>query len=169
MKYPAHPVRQPIFTSTKSYYNFPCAHRQHKHDGNCALIHGYSREFHFQFGCHQRDKNGFVVDYGKLKEIKRWLEDKFDHTLLLNQDDPFIDTFRDLAQQGVCKLIEMPAGVGMEATAEWVFFEVDKMLNESTDGRCFLIEVRACENDKNSSIFRPIRNLETNEVEDYFC
>ena len=30
------------FTSTKSYYNFPCAHRQYRHDGNCHLIHGYS-------------------------------------------------------------------------------------------------------------------------------
>lgn len=160
-------MHQPVFTSTKSYYNFPCAHRQHKHDGNCALIHGYSRSFHFLFGCNQRDKNGFVVDYGKLKTVKWWLEDKFDHTLLLNEDDPFIETFRDLASQGVCKLIEMPAGVGMEATAEWVFFEVQKILDEETKGRCWLVQVECCENDKNSSIFRPQRCPTTNEVLDY--
>jgi 6-pyruvoyltetrahydropterin/6-carboxytetrahydropterin synthase len=160
-------IRQPVFSSTKSYYNFPCAHRQHKHDGNCALIHGYSRSFHFLFGCYQRDKNGFVVDYGKLKEVKFYLEKTFDHTLLLNEDDPFIETFRDLAKQGVCNLVEMPAGVGMEATAEMVFQVVDKIVQDNTEGRAFLIQAEACENDKNSSIFRPQRCPNTNKVLDY--
>ena len=52
----------PEFTSTKSFYNFPCAHRQHKHDGNCHLIHGYSRSFHFVFGAQTMTKEGFLVD-----------------------------------------------------------------------------------------------------------
>ena len=43
-------VTEECFTSTKSFWNFPCAHRQYKHDGNCHLIHGYSRSFHFVFG-----------------------------------------------------------------------------------------------------------------------
>ena len=43
-------VTEECFTSTKSFWNFPCAHRQYRHDGNCHLIHGYSRSFHFVFG-----------------------------------------------------------------------------------------------------------------------
>ncbi len=31
-------VTEECFTSTKSYYNFPCAHRQYRHEGNCHLI-----------------------------------------------------------------------------------------------------------------------------------
>ena len=50
----------PEFTSTKSFYNFPCAHRQHKHEGNCHLIHGYSRSFHLVFGAQTMTKEGTI-------------------------------------------------------------------------------------------------------------
>ena len=37
------------FTSSKTYRNLPCAHRQWKHEGHCAYIHGYSRQYTFHF------------------------------------------------------------------------------------------------------------------------
>lgn len=143
-----------LFTSTKTFNNFPCAHRQYKHDGNCALIHGYSRSFHFVFGCNQLSKEGFVVDYGNLKDLKSHLEYMYDHTLLLEEDDPYIDVFKDLEKKGVCKLRTQPMGVGMEATAKYLCEYADKLIREKTKGRAWVISVEARENDKNSSIYR---------------
>ncbi len=143
----------PVFTSTKTFSNYPCAHRQFRHEGNCRLIHGYSRSFHFVFGAHTLDKCGFAVDFGKLKWLRDHLDYMFDHTLLLCEDDPVFKEMQLLEQQGVCALRTMPYGVGMEATAQYLCEYVDMRLREDTRGRCWVISVEARENDKNSAIY----------------
>lgn len=140
-------------TSTKTFSNYPCAHRQWRHDGDCKLIHGYSRSFHFVFGAKVLDKCGFTVDFGKLKKIKQVLDDHFDHTLLLNADDPEFSLFRELEERGVCRLRTIPYGIGMEGTAQWLCEVSDKILRTETKGRCWVVSVEARENDKNSAIF----------------
>lgn len=144
---------QTEFRSTKSFWNYPCAHRQWTHEGNCRLIHGYSRSFHFTFGAATRDKCGFVVDYGDLDWLKDWLSFMFDHTLLLDGEDPHLDTFVELDRQGVCALRVMPRGVGMESTSEYICEYADPILRGKTRGRCWIISVESRENDKNSSIY----------------
>ena len=59
-----------IYTSTKTYRNLPCAHRQWKHDGHCAYVHGYSREYTFYFEARSLDQHGWVVGFGDLKELE---------------------------------------------------------------------------------------------------
>ena len=66
------------YTSTKTYRNLPCAHRQWKHDGHCAYIHGYSREYTFHFEAMSFDKHGWVVGFGDLKKLKEYLVDMYD-------------------------------------------------------------------------------------------
>lgn len=139
--------------STKSYYDYPCAHRQYLHDGNCALIHGYSRSFYFKFGAHNLDKCGFAVDYGKLKWLKSHLDYMFDHTLLLVEGDPELAIFKDLESRGACALRLMPYGVGMEGTAQYLCEYTDEKLRRETKGRCWVISVESRENPKNSSIY----------------
>lgn len=141
------------YISTKTYTNLPCAHRQWRHDGNCKLVHGYSRSLHFIFGAHTLNKCGFAVDFGDLGWLKDWLEHMFDHTLLLNEDDPQLPAFRELEQAGACDIRLMPYGVGMEGTAEYVCEYVDNELRERTGGRCWVVQVEARENDKNSAIY----------------
>lgn len=141
------------FTSTKTYSNYPCAHRQWRHDGNCKLIHGYSRSFHFVFGAKTLDKCGFVVDFGDLDWLKYQLDYTFDHTLLLAREDPEWDLFAELERRGVCALRTIPTGVGMEGTAEWLCEYADARLRAATKGRCWVISVEARENDKNSAIY----------------
>ena len=58
------------YTSTKTYRNLPCAHRQWKNEGHCSFVHGYSREFIFHFASNELDKHGWVVDFGGLKDLK---------------------------------------------------------------------------------------------------
>ena len=59
-------------------------------------MHGYSREFTFWFESSTRDENGFVMEFGALKPLKAWLDQQFDHTLLLDTSDPLIPQFRDI-------------------------------------------------------------------------
>lgn len=79
------------FTCTKEFKDFPFAHRQPNHKGHCSLIHGHNWSFSITFVCDKLDENLFVVDFGELKWVKAWLEEKFDHTLVLNTDDPFLN------------------------------------------------------------------------------
>lgn len=141
------------FYSTKSFWNYPCAHTQWKHDGICKLVHGYSRSFHFKFGCKERDKCGFVVDFGDLKEVKSHLDYMFDHTLLLAKDDPDIQFFKDLEDRGRAAIRILPYGVGMEDTAQYLCEYMDGFLRKKTKGRCWVTMVEVRENDKNSGIY----------------
>ena len=36
------------------------------------------------------------MDFGGLKEFKQWLEHMFDHTLLVAEDDPELELFKNL-------------------------------------------------------------------------
>lgn len=144
------------FRSTKTYRNLPCAHRRWQHDGHCAHVHGYSRSFTLVFRCNQRTENGFVMDFGSLKPVKAWLEAHFDHTLLLDSDDPLLPRFRELEALGACRLVVYD-DVGMEGTTLFVFEWLDAWLRETTGGRVQLESVECRENDKNSSIYQPIR------------
>lgn len=141
------------FTSTKTFNGYPCAHRQYRHDGNCAVIHGYQRSFHFVFGVQCFTKEGFVVDYGDLDWLKAHLEYMYDHTLVLDENDPYMNTFRELEKAGVCRVRTQPLGPGMEGTAHHLCEWADKELRQRTKGRAWVISVEARENEKNSSIY----------------
>ena len=96
----------PLLTCSKRYTDIPFAHRQHKHDGHCAKIHGHNWSFILTFACDQTDECSFVVDFGKLAPIKAELT-KLDHALLLNESDPN----RDYLQQrlaGLAYIIIVP-------------------------------------------------------------
>lgn len=142
------------FRSSKTYRNLPCAHRRWRHDGHCSLIHGYSREFHLVFRCSERTENGFVMDFGALKPVKTFLEEHFDHTLLVDADDPLLPQFRELEDQGACRLV-VYEDVGMEGSARFVYDWVSAWLVEATEGRVQLESVECRENDKNSATYAP--------------
>lgn len=167
------------YQSTKNYSNLPCAHRQHLHAGKCAHVHGYSRSFYFLFGATALDDCGFVVDFGGLKPLSRWLELHFDHTLLLNAADPLLSTFHDLEARGACRVVVPLYGVGMEQSARWAGEQSQAILDSepATKGRCFTIACECRENDKNSGIYfmpghEPVggyarRAGDTASIEDY--
>lgn len=97
----------------------------------------------------------FVVDFGELKELKAWLEETFDHTLLICQDDPEIERFRELDRVGAARVIFMP-NVGMEMTSVVVWNKVNELLLDRYAGRAWCSKVEVRENDKNSAFFEGI-------------
>ena len=143
-----------MLSSSKTFIGYPCAHRRWAHKGHCALVHGYSRSFKVWFGAERLEADvGFVMDFGGLKPIKAWLEDKFDHTLLLDEADPLLPKFRELEELGACKLTVLP-DVGMEGTAQYVFDYIDQWVKSETGGRVFVISVECRENEKNSAVYQ---------------
>jgi len=94
------------------------------------------------------------MDFSGLKAVKAWLDDMFDHTCLINADDPELDTFRDLDARGILQLRILP-NVSMEATAQYVAEHVGRMLAEATDGRVFIHALECRENEKNSGWYFP--------------
>ena len=51
------------------------------------------------FGCTELTESGFGVDFGEFSEIKSWLSHWFDHTLLINEDDPERVLFQELHEE----------------------------------------------------------------------
>lgn len=103
------------------------------------------------------------MDFGRLKPIKAWLEAHFDHTLLIDTDDPLSETFRQLESLGACKLIQFE-DVGMEGTAKFIFDYVDPWVSEETQQRVYVLSVEVEENQKNSAIFERPKMLPSDGV-----
>ena len=95
------------------------------------------------------------MDFGALKPVKALLDEWFDHTLLLNEDDPLLENFLQLETLGACRLKLLP-NCGMEGTAAFLYAEVNQILKVSTQGRVQCIEVEVRENDKNSALYSPL-------------
>ena len=78
---------------------------------HCHLLHGYSLAFTFTFGCEKLDNKNWAVDFGGLKPLKKWLEDSFDHKLVLDKNDPHLDKFKELEEMDLASIVIMD-GVG---------------------------------------------------------
>ena len=138
-----------LYRTIKTFDNYPCSHRQWRHPGHCKFIHGYSRSFTITFGCTELTESGFGVDFGEFAEVKAWLSHWFDHTLLINADDPERELFESLHAKSIVDLRVLP-NVSMERTAEFVFAFVDSWIREHTNQRAFVLEVECRENNKNA-------------------
>jgi 6-pyruvoyltetrahydropterin/6-carboxytetrahydropterin synthase len=142
------------FKSTKRFTGFPCTHRQWRAESHCRFVHGYSREFYFEFEANELTKEGWVVDFGGLKEIKEWLNQTFDHTFLVSIDDPYLEKFKVMDKEGIIQLRVLP-NPGMEGSAEYVYTEASKMLKRLYGERAWISKVQVSENDHNSAIYIP--------------
>ena len=150
------------FVSTKKFIGFPCTHRQWKTAGHCRFVHGYSRDFYIEFRCRERTKEGYVMDFAALKEVKSWLEYMFDHTFLAAEDDPYMETWKRLDKEEQIQLRTLP-DVGMEGTAKFVYNNVSQLIYKQERGRVWICRVEVIENEKNSAYYIP-RCIDTNNI-----
>ena len=71
------------YYSTKTYDHnegLSCAFRQWRADSHCNLIHGYALGFEITFEAEELDDRNWVIDFGDLGVLKKWLKEMFDHT-----------------------------------------------------------------------------------------
>lgn len=144
------------YFSTKTYghnIGLSAVFRQPNADhSHCHLIHGYSLQFKFTFGCDNLDNKNWVVDFGGLKTLKKWLEDSFDHKTVLDAADPHLDKFRELEELGLCELTILD-GVGTERFAYHAWAYADSLVREASNGRCWCESVECAEHGANSAIY----------------
>ena len=137
------------YYSTKCYGHniglsavFRQPHADHSH---CRFLHGYSLAFKFTFGCDDLDHRNWAVDFGGLKPLKKWLEDSFDHKVVVDRADPMLYKLTELESAGLAELTLFD-GVGAEKFA-------DNLVRELTDNRCYCVKAECAEHGANSAIY----------------
>lgn len=142
------------YRSTKTFPDLgPVAYRQWRADSHCRLIHGYSLSFKFTFESEDLDARNWVVDFGGLRSLKGLLEDNFDHTLLVAEDDPELEWYAEAQERGIAKVVVLPA-LGCEALSELVFGVTEVWLKDAGYGdRVRVVSVEVMEHAKNSALF----------------
>lgn len=79
-----------MFTISKTF-SFCYGHRLLNDPGRCRHIHGHTARATLVLGARELDERGMVLHFDRLKEtIGKWIEDNFDHTLLLVKGDPVV-------------------------------------------------------------------------------
>jgi 6-pyruvoyltetrahydropterin/6-carboxytetrahydropterin synthase len=140
------------YISTKTYKQIaPVAYRQWRADSHCNQIHGYALTFHFEFECDTLDARNWAMDFGGLKPLKGFLEEHFDHCLLLAQDDPHYHDIKRLGELKIAKITEVEK-TGCEGLADFLYEYVNTiflpMCGKSEAERiwCSKVEVRETDN-----------------------
>lgn len=141
------------FYSTKVIPLGSCAFRQPHAKSHCRFIHGYRLQAKFWFGCNELDQNNWVVDFGGLKDLKRDLENTFDHKTVVWGKDPDLDTFYLLESKGMIELVVLHSGVGIEKFAELCCDLADSHVRAMTNNRCWCEKVEVWEHEQNSAIY----------------
>jgi 6-pyruvoyltetrahydropterin/6-carboxytetrahydropterin synthase len=154
------------YISTKTYKQIgPVAYRQWRADSHCNLVHGYALSFHFEFESDTLDARNWVMDFGGLRPLKDKLEEWFDHTLLVAQDDPKREYLLELGRQGIAKITEVEK-TGCEGLADFLYEYINTIFLPSYGEQdriwCCKVEVR--ETDSNMAM--RVGHQEDNEYND---
>ena len=144
------------FQSTKTFgahLGLSAAFRQHRAESHCRFIHGYALEIKLVFESEELDVRNWCVDFGSLKSLKGMFEDTFDHKMIVAEDDPEIEWFREGHRRGILDLVVVPAA-GCEKFAEMVY-EVTEMWLESNgySPRCRVVSAEVREHAANSAVY----------------
>ena len=150
-----------MFTSTKVFDGFSCCFRQWKATTtHCQYLHGYGVSFKVWFEG-DLDERNWVWDFGGMKRAKtkidgkspkEWMDWMFDHTIIVAEDDPYINTLQQLNNAGIAQVRTVPA-TGAEKFAEFIYHKLNKFVKEETGGRVKVGQVEFMEHNKNSAIY----------------
>ncbi|MGF1529871.1 MAG: 6-pyruvoyl tetrahydropterin synthase family protein [Puniceicoccaceae bacterium] len=142
-----------MFTCSKLYPEIPFAHRQHRHNGHCALIHGHNWSFRLTFAAEELDACGFVVDFGSLGYVKEWLFKTFDHACCFNRDD--LEGLRLVESHPHFFHAVVIENCSAEGIAQYVCESVGRLVTTETGGRVRVAQVEVFEDTRNAACFKP--------------
>lgn len=76
-------------TTVTRTFEWDAGHRVLGHEGKCKHLHGHRYKAEVTVVAPELDALGRVVDFGVLKDVVgRWVDEAWDHNLLLHKDDP---------------------------------------------------------------------------------
>ena len=150
-----------MFTSTKVFDGFSCCFRQWKATTtHCQYLHGYGVSFKVWFEG-DLDERNWVWDFGGMKRAKtkidgmspkEWMDYMFDHTIIVAEDDPYVNTFQQLDNAGIAQVRIVPA-TGAEKFAEFIFKKLNTFVRTETNDRVHVKKVEFMEHNKNTAIY----------------
>lgn len=145
------------YFSSKRFGPISTGHRQWRDNGHCAYLHGYGRTMKVIFGASELDDKSWVVDFGGLKDFKKWLEGEWDHRMLIASNDPELPLFKELHARGIIDLNVMDAskgyGPGIEASCKYVYDHLNEIITRESNGRCWVESVEIWEHETNSAMY----------------
>jgi 6-pyruvoyltetrahydropterin/6-carboxytetrahydropterin synthase len=149
------------FQSTKIFDGYSTVFRQWRADGtHCRFLHGYGISFKITFEG-DLDERNWVWDFGGMKRAKNtidgmppkvWMDYMFDHTFLVAEDDPFLESFKKMDEAGAAQVRVLPA-TGAEQFAKFIYDKTSEFIKTETEGRVRVVSVEFKEHGKNSAIY----------------
>ena len=151
------------FISTKVFDGFSTVFRQWKAETtHCRFLHGYGVSFKLWFEG-ELDERNWVWDFGGMKRAKgkvdgktpkAWMDYMFDHTFIVAQDDPLLNSFLKMDDAGVAQ-VRVVEATGAEKFAEFIYSKLNPFIVKETENRVKIIRVEFREHGKNSAIYEP--------------
>ena len=149
------------YQSSKVFDGFSTVFRQWKAtDTHCRFVHGYGISFKVYFEGELDDRN-WVWDFGGMKRAKTlieglqpkvWMDHMFDHTVIIAEDDPEIEAFKQMGNAGVAQVRIIPA-TGAEKFAEYIYTKLNVFVQKETNGRVKITKVKFSEHGKNAAYY----------------
>ena len=150
-----------MFKSTKLFDGFSCCFRQWKAETtHCKYLHGYGVSFRVTYAG-MLDYRNWVWDFGGMKRAKtkidgmspkEWMDYMFDHTIIVTEDDPYVNTHQQLDNAGIAQVRIVPA-TGSEKFAEFIFKKLNIFVRTETNDRVHIKRVEFMEHNKNTAIY----------------
>mgnify|MGYP003139433297 CR=1 FL=1 len=149
------------FQSSKVFDGFSTVFRQWRaKETHCRFVHGYGVSFKVYFEG-ELDHRNWVWDFGGMKRAKTqidgmspkaWMDYMFDHTLIVAEDDPEVEAFKQMDAAGVAQVRVIPA-TGAEKFAEYIYTKLNDFVKTETDGRVKVTKVKFAEHGKNAAYY----------------
>jgi 6-pyruvoyltetrahydropterin/6-carboxytetrahydropterin synthase len=125
-----------------------CGHRVCGHDGKCRNLHGHAYVIHFTCEADSLDPLGRVIDFSVIKSLLcQWLEDTWDHRMLIWKHDPMLEALRAIDPS----VVAVPFNPTAENIAAYLVTQVGPDLLAGTGVR--LVRVQVDETSKCSAAY----------------
>jgi len=107
--------------TAERYHDISAGHRVVGHENKCRNLHGHNYRVHFMCETPHLDKVGRVVDFGVIKShLCMWLEDNWDHKMLIWAQDPLLERLRDAHPMFMMSVKVVPFNPTAENMAEFL-------------------------------------------------
>lgn len=100
------------------FHDISLGHRVVGHESKCKHLHGHNYRIHFVCDAPSLDDLGRVVDFGVIKDrLCQWLEEHWDHKMMLWEKDPLL---KDLCRLVPEDVVVVPFNPTAESMAQYL-------------------------------------------------
>jgi 6-pyruvoyltetrahydropterin/6-carboxytetrahydropterin synthase len=91
----------------------------------------------------------------------------FDHTMIVAEDDPYLENFKEMWKDGIIQLRVIPT-TGAEQFAKYIYEKLNTFIQEETNGRVKIVQVEFKEHEKNTAFYKEdIKHMSKTDIETY--